>query len=146
VPGAARAESVDDATSATLRAVLRRHASTKSVLMTGEWQAYRRPGRDFAGHLTVNHSAEEWVRGEAHTQTVEGFFSIFKRGMKGIYQHCSETHLQRYLDEFSFRYSYRIRLGVDDSERTGIAIQGAEGKRLTYRRARSQEAADGVPF
>jgi hypothetical protein len=66
--------------------------------------------------------------------------------MKGIYQHCSETHLQRYLDEFSFRYSYRIRLGVDDSERTGIAIQGAEGKRLTYRRTRSQEAADEVPF
>jgi transposase-like protein len=144
--GAARAEAVDDTTSATLRAVLRRNASTKSVLMTDEWQAYRRPGREFAGHLTVNHSAEEWVRGEAHTNTIEGYFSIFKRGMKGVYQHCSETHLQRYLDEFSFRYSYRVKLGVDDSARTGIAIQGAEGKRLTYRRTRGQEAADEIPF
>ena len=72
--------------------------------------------------------------GEFHTNTVEGYFSIFKRGMKGVYQHCSEKHLHRYLAEFDFRYSNRIKLGVDDTERTERAIRGAEGKRLTYRR------------
>ena len=101
--------------------------------MTDEWQAYRRPGREFARHLTVNHSAEEWVRGEAHTQTVEGYFSIFKRGMKGVYQHCSEKHLHRYLAEFQFRYNNRIAHGVTDGERATRAMQGIEGKRLTYR-------------
>jgi transposase-like protein len=139
--GRARAEAVDNVTSATLRSVLRRNASTESVLMTDEWQAYRRPGREFARHETVNHSHEEYVRGEAHTNTIEGYFSIFKRGMKGVYQHCSTTHLQRYLDEFSFRYSNRAKLGIDDSTRTMLAIKGAEGRRLTYRRTRSQKAA-----
>jgi hypothetical protein len=94
---------------------------------------YRAIGRRFASHEAVDHSKEEWVRGDAHTQTVEGFFSIFKRGMVGIYQHCSERHLHRYLAEFDFRYSNRIKLGVDDTERTRRAIKGAGGKRLTYR-------------
>jgi hypothetical protein len=80
-----------------------------------------------------DHSKEEWVRGDAHTQTVEGYFSIFKRGMTGIYQHCSERYLHRYLAEFESRYSNRIKLGVDDTERTRRAIKGPGGKRLTYR-------------
>src|SRR5205085_2409296 len=94
------------------------------------------PVREFKRHDAVNHSREEWTRGDAGTNTVEGYFSIFKRGMKGVYQHCGEKHLHRYLAEFDFRYSYRQKLGIDDAERTEIAIKGAEGKRLTYRRSR----------
>ena len=103
---------------------------------TDEATYYRRPARRFARHDAVNHSAKEYVRGEAHTNTVEGYYSIFKRGMKGVYQHCGEKHLHRYLAEFDFRYSYRVRLGYDDMARTEKAIQGADGKRLTYRRTR----------
>jgi transposase-like protein len=142
--GKARSVHIDRATSAELNAVLTQKADPQSRLMTDEFPAYRRPGRRFASHETVNHSAEEYVRGEAHTNTVEGYYSIFKRGMKGIYQHCTDKHLHRYLAEFDFRYSNRIKLGVDDAERTARAIKGAEGKRLTYRRTRnnpSQAAA-----
>ena len=80
------------------------------------------------------------MRGSAHINTVEGYLSIFKRGMKGIYQHCAEKHLHRYLTEFDFRYSNRVTLGVDDVLRTMRAIKGAEGKRLTYRRTGSRDA------
>lgn len=135
--GRARAMPITDATSDELRKALRRTADTKSALMTDEWRAYMRPGREFASHDTVNHSEEEWTRWEAGrmagTQAVENFFSVFKRGMKGIYQHCAEEHLHRYLNEFAFRYSNRIGLGVDDVERSARAVEGAVGKRLTYR-------------
>jgi hypothetical protein len=91
----------------------------------------------------VKHSAKEYVRyGQPyviHTNTVEGYYSIFKRGMKGVYQHCKEKHLHRYLAEFDFRYSQRIRLGVDDVERTRRAIKGVVGKRLTYATPRNRE-------
>ena len=83
----------------------------------------------------MNHSAKEYVRGDAHTNTVEGYFSIFKRGIYGVYHHVSAEHLKRYLGEFDFRYNHRIALGVNDTERTRLAIKGAEGKRLTYRPA-----------
>jgi hypothetical protein len=94
---------------------------------------YRGIGRRFAGHGTVNHADEEWARGEPQVNSVEGFFSTFKRGMVGVYQHCSERHLHRYLAEFDFRYSNRIVLGIDDVERTERAIRGIIGTRLTYR-------------
>jgi IS1 family transposase len=116
-----------------LRTLLKKHGDTKSKLMTDDWQAYERPAREFAGHETVIHSKEEWVRGEVHTNTVENFFSVFKRGMRGVYQHCSDQHMARYLHEFAFCYSNRSALGVDDVERSTRAIRGAEGKRLTYR-------------
>ena len=80
----------------------------------------------------MNHSAREYVRGDIHTNTIEGVFSIFKRGMVGTYQHCGEQHLQRYLNEFDFRYSNRKALGVNDTMRAERAIKGATGKRLTY--------------
>ena len=90
----------------------------------------------FVAHKSVKHSAEEYVRyedGEAiHTNSAEGYFSIFKRGMRGIYQHCSEKHLHRYLAEFDFRYNHRIALGYDDETRAILIVRGAEGKRLTY--------------
>lgn len=81
----------------------------------------------------VKHKEDEYVRGDAHTNTAEGFFSIFKRGMTGVYQHCNKRHLRRYLAEFDFRYSNRVKLGVDDIARTERALKGIVGKRLTYR-------------
>src|SRR5215472_18767604 len=139
-----RAMLLKNVTSDSLRSALKRHADTKSALMTDEWSAYQRPGREFVKHETVNHPEEEWTRGEAGTQSVENFFSVFTVGLRGIYQHCSEEHLARYLHEFAFRHSNRSTLGVDDSERATRAIQGAEGKRLLYRQPRSQEADTGA--
>ena len=111
-----------------------------SDLNTDEAQHYKAIGKKFTAHDTVNHSEEEYVRHEGDrlitTNTVEGYFGIFKRGMVGFYQHCGENHLQTYLNEFDFRYSNRIELGVDDAERTRLAVKGAEGKRLTYRQPR----------
>lgn len=101
--------------------------------MTDEAGQYTHLSKDFASHGSVNHGAGEYGRGEVHTNTVEGFYSIFKRGMKGIYQHCSEKHLHRYVGEFDFRYNNRIALGVGDQERAGRVLAGIAGKRLTYR-------------
>src|SRR5262249_37303151 len=90
--------------------------------------------RTFGSHDYVDHSAYEWSKGpHIHSNTVEGFFSIFKRGMKGVYQHCSEKHLHRYLAEFDFRYSNRSALGVEDEARAELALAGGKGKRLTYK-------------
>ena len=94
--------------------------------------------------FSVNHAECEYAAGEIITNTIEGYYSIFKRGMKGIYQHCTDKHLHRYLAEFDFRYSYRVKLGIDDATRTLLAIKGAEGKRLTYRRTRSQASQAGA--
>jgi hypothetical protein len=134
--GRARTFHIETADKRTIRTILVTNADRKSTLNTDEAGWYVVAGKEFAKHESVNHSAEEYVRGTTHTNTIEGFFSIFKRGMKGVYQHCSEKHLQRYLNEFDFRYSNRIALGVDDFERTVRAIKGAEGKRLTYRQPR----------
>lgn len=117
------------------------NASTDSELNTDEARHYPRIGKKFAKHEMVTHSKGEYARGSVTTNSAEGFFSIFKRGMMGVYQHCGEQHLQRYLQEFDFRYSNRIKLGVDDAERTTRVLQGAEGKRLTYRRVSKREAA-----
>lgn len=102
-------------------------------LMTDEANMYAKIGKQFASHDVVKHSAHEYVRDNAHTNTIEGFFSVFKRGMKGVYQHCSSDNLQRYLTEFDFRYNNRTALGVNDAERAATALKGIEGKRLTYR-------------
>src|SRR5690606_40922214 len=105
-------------------------------LMTDEATMYRKLGKQFAEHGTTMHGAFQYVDlndRTIHTNTVEGAFSIFKRGMRGVYQHCAEHHLHRYLAEFEFRYSNRIALGVDDNDRAAYALQGFKGKRLTYR-------------
>lgn len=138
--GRARSIKVDDVKARTLRTVVLANADTKSKLMTDDRKSYPAIGRRFVSHGSVNHSAEEWVRGDVYTNTVEGFFSVFKRGMVGVYQHCTERHLHRYLAEFDFRYSNRAALGVDDEERTERAIRGIIGKRLTYRTTRSKAA------
>ena len=110
-------------------------------LRTDESTLYIQMGKGFASHETVSHNRDEYVRANdpsVHTNTVEGFFSIFKRGMKGVYQHCGKQHLHRYLAEYDFRYSYRIALGVDDGARADQLLSGVVGKRLTYRTASEQ--------
>lgn len=139
--GNARTFHVDGATREEVREVLVRNVSRDSTLQTDESPIYKKTGAEFASHETVKHSAGEYVRGDAHTNTVEGYFSIFKRGMKGVYQHCAEKHLHRYLSEFDFRYNHRIALGYNDTERAVAAIKGAEGKRLTYRRTAERAAS-----
>ena len=101
--------------------------------MTDEGGQYYHVGKEFARHETINHSADEYVRGDVHTNTVEGYFSILKRGIIGTYHHVSPQHLKRYLGEFDFRYNERMALGVNDKTRTRKAIKGIAGKRLTYR-------------
>jgi len=145
--GSARTFHVEGTTMATLLPIIRANVTQKSGVMTDEFSTYNRLGDDFARHASVNHSKDEYVRYTnavtfpswkpyvIHTNTVEGYFSIFKRGMRGVYQHCSEKHLHRYLAEFDFRYSNRVRLGIDDVERTERALMGIVGKRLTYRTA-----------
>jgi transposase-like protein len=108
------------------------NVAREAILTTDEARIYKRIGRIFAGHDTVIHGAGEYVRGDVHTNTIEGFFSIFKRGMRGVYQHCSEKHLHRYLAEFDFRYTHREGKGVNDIARAERMAAGIVGKRLTY--------------
>jgi transposase-like protein len=133
--GPVRSFPIENVKGTELGRVLLKNVSSRSHLRTDEWSTYYGLGMNFASHETVKHGAKEYVRGDVHTNTIEGFFSIFKRGMKGVYQHCSEQHLHRYLKEFDFRYSNRMAVGVDDLMRTMRAIKGAQGKRLTYRQA-----------
>ncbi len=116
-----------------IRDALVRNASRASRLHTDESRLYPKVGAEFATHETVKHSDNEYARDDVTTNTVEGFFGILKRGMRGIYQHCGEQHFQRYINEFAFRYNNRVALGVDDAERSSRAIKGIEGKRLTYK-------------
>ncbi len=123
----------------TVTTILRTNVDRESHLRTDESRLYVKIGKEFGSHETVVHSADEYVRGDVHTNSVEGYFSIFKRGMRGIYQHCSEKHLHRYLSEFDFRYSNRVALGTNDERRAEKALQGVSGKRLTYRRPNSPQ-------
>jgi len=140
--GEARSQHVADVTAKTLRPKIVTVADRKSYLMTDELKSYIGVGKEFSGHGTVNHSNDEYVRGVFwHTNTVENYFSILKRGIYGVYQHVSEAHLHRYLGEFDFRYNNRSGLGVNDAARAARAIAGASGKRLTYQQSgRSQVA------
>ncbi len=133
--GRARSFQLDGLSIDQLDAAVARNITPESTLNTDQAKYYRRIGRRFAKHGTVNHSVGEYGKKDGTTtNSVEGFFSIFKRGMIGTYQHCSEQHLQRYLAEFDFRYSNRAALGVDDAERVNRLLSQIGGKRLTYRR------------
>jgi transposase-like protein len=112
--------------------IVGKNIARESRLHTDESNLYHAVGKQFAAHETVNHADKEYARGDVTTNTVEGYFSIFKRGMRGVYQHCAEKHLHRYLAEFDFRYNYRASLGYNDTDRTIAAVRGGEGKRLTY--------------
>lgn len=132
--GNVRSWHVPDVTAKTLKAKLQEHVQADVQLMTDNAGQYRKAKVAFPKHQTVNHFCGEYVRGNVHTNTIEGFFSIFKRGMFGIYQHVSTHHLGRYTTEFDFRYNYRQKLGFDDAMRTTALLNGISGKRLTYRR------------
>lgn len=111
---------------------IRDNVHPASRIMTDTAAYYRKPLLGFAGHEKVNHEQDEYVRGEAYTNTLEGYFSLFKRGMRGVYQHCREKHLHRYLAEFDFRYNNRVGHGISDSMRSENVLKSVIGKRLTY--------------
>lgn len=133
--GKVRSFHVPTATKENVARIVMDNISHESRLHTDESRLYTGAEAVFATHETVKHRRAEYARGDVTTNTVEGFFSIFKRGMRGVYQHCSEKHLHRYLAEFDFRFNHRIALGTADGERAALATMGAVGKRLTYRNA-----------
>jgi transposase-like protein len=130
--GHARTFHIQNATAHDVRQIIVKNVSRKSILNTDESRLYTETGKEFAEHHAVNHSAGEYVRGNVHTNTIDSIWSVFKRGMKGVYQHCGEAHLHRYLAEFDFRYNRRSALKISDTERAIDAIKGAAGRRLMY--------------
>jgi transposase-like protein len=136
--GKARSFHVPNVTANSLKPILFGHVKTESHLMTDSATRFWNVGKQFADHSAVNHSQGEYVRGIAHTNTIENFFGVLKRGLIGTYQHVGGQHLQRYLSEFEFRYNNRQAVGVHDEERANLALKGISGKRLTYRRTHAQ--------
>ena len=133
--GEARTFHADRATKVTVTKIVTENIERETYLHTDESRLYGDADQLCAEHRTVKHSVGEYVRGDVHTNTVEGLFSVFKRGMLGIYQHCGEKHLHRYLAEFDFQYNHRVALGVHDAAHAAAALAGVAGKRLTYRTA-----------
>jgi hypothetical protein len=133
--GRARLFHVEQVSGSNIQPIVLENLSREARLMTDESMIYRRIGREFAEHSAVHHYEKEYVRGDVTTNTVEGAFSIFKRGMRGVYQHCAERHLHRYLAEFEFRYSHRQATGCNDEDRFSKMLRGIVGKRLTYQTA-----------
>ncbi|MGE5562088.1 MAG: IS1595 family transposase [Bacillota bacterium] len=131
--GESRSFVVDHANVHNVLPIMQRNIDAEAHLMTDEHGMYRKIGPSFRTHSVVCHQFDEYARGEVHTNTVEGYFSIFKRGMRGVYQWCAEKHLHRYLAEFDFRYSNREALGCDDEQRAARLLEGVVGKRLTYK-------------
>jgi ISXO2-like transposase domain len=131
--GEARSTHIANVTAETVRPLIVTAASRKSHFRTDESGIYWKVGEEFKTHETVVHSAEEYVRGDAHVNTAEGYFAILKRGIYGIYHHVSEAHLHRYLAEFDFRHNNRAKLGIEDEERAATLLPGVNGKRLLYR-------------
>ncbi len=143
--GEARVKHMTTVNAKNLEQFMAANADRKSRLHTDESRLYPTIGKSFATHETVNHSKKEYARGDVTINTAEGYFGVFKRGMIGVYQHCGEQHFQRYLDEFTFRFNNRTKLGVADADRAVRLVKGADGKRLTYRRIAGQgEGLEGV--
>src|ERR1700733_10105566 len=138
--GHVRAFHVPTVTAATLKPILDGQIAESARLMTDNARHYDKLGKGFASHETVNHAAGEYARGDVTTNTVEGYFGILKRGIGGIYQHVSPAHLNRYVNEFSFRYNNRSALGIEDAQRAINALKGIEGKRLMYKISGEQQA------
>ncbi|MFZ0494398.1 MAG: IS1595 family transposase [Methylocella sp.] len=135
--GQVRSFHVGGTSAADIVPIIKANVAKETAMMTDEGGHYSKLGDHFASHESVSHKADEYVRGSVHTNTVEGYYSVFKRGMKGIYQHCSERHLHRYLAEFDFRYNNRAALGIVDNSRAELALHGVCGKRLRYQRVDS---------
>lgn len=127
--GRVRSFHVERVNSATLKPIIREQVQADTIIHTDEASHYKGFEREFEGHESVSHSLGEYVRGSAGTNSIEGYFSILKRGMTGVYQHCGARHLKRYIGEYDFRYNFR---DVTDADRTREALRGIEGKRLTY--------------
>ncbi len=138
--GKVRSQHVEAVSAETLQPILSAQLDAASALMTDGEGQYRILGRMFARHEAVNHGIGEYVRGDAHTNTIESYFAILKRGITGTYHHVSQQHLKRYLGEFDFRYNERSKLEVDDVSRATKAVRGVVGKRLTYKQPHSREA------
>lgn len=134
--GSVRSFHVEHADKATINVIVSGNVAQEARVHTDESRLYGDVAQHVAAHDTVNHYRGEYVRGAVHTNTIENVFSVFKRGMRGTYQHCKEKHLHRYLAEFDFRYNNRVKLGVDDLARADAALRGISGKRLTYRTTR----------
>jgi transposase-like protein len=143
--GQVRSFHIEAATAEQITPIVRANISKEAHLMTDQARVYKKPGAEFARHDSVNHQEDEWVRREGETvittNTIESYFSVFKRGMGGTYQHCAEKHLHRYLAEFDFRHNNRTALGVDDQGRATALAKGIVGKRLTYRRPDRKDRA-----
>lgn len=131
--GGVRSVHISNTRADTILPIVNENIAKEAKVFTDDAATYYNKLDGFAGHESVSHSYGEYVRGDVHTNTVENYFSIFKRGMRGVYQHCGEQHLHRYLAEYDFRYNNRVGLGVDDSARAIKAVKGVVGKRLTYR-------------
>ena len=138
--GRVRSQQVPSVSAKTLRPIMVEQINKATALMTDDAGQYRHMHKDFARHEVVNHGILEYVRGDAHTNTIEGYFSILKRGITGTYHHVSAQHLKRYLAEFYFRYNERESLGVSDAQRMEKSLKGIVGKRMTYRRPNQQPA------
>ncbi len=139
--GSVRSFHIATVTGFTLKDVLTKNICPTANLMTDDAHYYRRIGRGFASHQSVNHSQGEYARGNVTTNTVEGFFSILKRGLVGTFHHVAPKHLGRYCTEFDFRYNTRTAMGFTDAERAQLALKGISGKRLTYRRTKESQAS-----
>jgi transposase-like protein len=133
--GRVRAYHVANVTVANLKPILKGQIDASARLMTDSAGVYEKIGKSFASHETVNHARGEYARGDVTTNTVEGYFGILQRGLRGVYQHVSPEHMHRYVNEFSFRYNNRSSRGVEDHERAAVLLQSIGGKRLTYRRS-----------
>jgi transposase-like protein len=132
--GEKRSYHVPNVSPTTLRPILNAQIAAKARLMTDDFGAYKKIGRDFASHEVVNHTAKEYARGDVTTNTVESSFALLKRGLVGTFHSVSEQHLQRYATEFDFRWNTRQSLGFNDAARAAVALKNIGGKRLTYRR------------
>jgi transposase-like protein len=135
--GRARTMVINSISSKEIMPIVKQNVSREATLMTDENIVYNKSRWHFDRHFTVTHGMGEYVSRKnpaIHTNTIEGFFSVFKRGMRGVFQHCGEQHLHRYLAEFEFRYNNREALGCNDRDRSNAALAGITGKRITYRR------------
>ena len=133
--GSVRSFHVRQANKVNVTAIVNENVDREARLFTDESQLYNDAHHLVSDHQRVKHASGEYVRGEVHSNTVESYFSIFKRGMRGTYQHCAEKHLHRYLAEFDFRHNHRVALGVDDTDRAASILAGVAGRRLTYQTA-----------
>lgn len=128
--GTVRSKKFDNLTAKNLKNYIKENVDKSSIIVTDEFRSYNGLAKDFSKHYVVNHGRKEYVRGEAHTNTAEGYFSLLKRGVNGTFHHISKKHLQKYLAEFDFRYNLRK---LKDGDITPLAVRGIEGKRLMYR-------------